>query len=97
LYGVAVAADSSIMADAWSSDFADMVSSTDSWSQAVNTYITGATNAFTTWASTVADIEEAAGLDLVSISNKVEGIVSANTSLVETLTQEDGVLDAMNL
>jgi hypothetical protein len=96
LYGVAISADSNIAAEAWSTDFASMINSTDQWKQDVDDYMAGAKEAFEQWAGVVATVKETTGKDLTELASNVSTITSANTELTEKLTNdEDGVIKAM--
>jgi hypothetical protein len=70
LYSVAVSADSRVVADAWSTDFASMVYDTDNWKQAVENYTDDAIAAFTKWQNAVTG--EGGIADL--IGNSVEDV-----------------------
>lgn len=95
LYGVALQTDSNIVTDAWSTEFATMTTKTDEWSTAVNSYMSGATAAFSKWGSTVSEVKATTGADLTSLSANVQSVVSENEALADALTGEDGVIAKM--
>lgn len=95
LYGVAITTDSRIASDAWSTDFASMTTKTDQWSQAVNTYIESSVDAFTNWASVVANIKQTTGGDLNELAMHVQSIVNENDAMADALNGEDGVIKSL--
>jgi hypothetical protein len=90
LYGIALSADSAIVTEAWTTDFAEMVAGTDKWNEAVTEYINGTTDAFEDWAEVVAEIKKTTGSDLDVISSKVNDVTTASEALVTALLGEDG-------
>lgn len=96
LYGVAVSADSNIAAEAWSTDFASMINSTDQWKQDVDSYMAGATEAFTQWAGVVATVKETTGSDINALSGNVKTLTDDHDTLTDAIvSEEDGLLTAM--
>jgi hypothetical protein len=96
LYQVALTTDSRVVADAWSTDFADMTYNTDSWMTAVDGYIDTVKLAFDDWASKIDIISTDTGTDLNSLADNVKEIVTESENLKNTLTGKDGVIAATN-
>lgn len=95
LYQISTTGNSAVIADAWSSDFADMTASTETWKTAVETYANNCTSAFTDWKNVITEVEKETGEDLTSLSNKVSNITSASKALADELTKDDGVIDKL--
>ena len=65
LYTIALTTDSAVREDAWSTDFDDMIYSTDKWQQSVNEYLGNVQSVFAEWETQVAKIRnETVGKDL---------------------------------
>lgn len=103
LYSTAVSADSRVVADAWSSDFASMVYDTDEWMQAVDEYAQGAIEAFQDWQSAVTGtngVTTIVGGSVEEVGGKVQDVTDKSHQLAETTTKEvipalDAELDAV--
>lgn len=90
LYGVALAADSKIAGEAWSTEFEIMTKSTTEWGVEVDKYITGVTNAFNEWEKVASTVEEVTGKDLSSVTAHVNDITTASDTLAKALLGENG-------
>ena len=90
LYNTAIGADSRVMAEAWSSSFADMTLDAENWDSAVEDYISGAKNAFNDWSDVVATIKETTGSDLTDLANKVSNVTTASNELATALFGTEG-------
>lgn len=104
LYSVAVTTDSRVVADAWSSDFADMVYDTDEWMSAVDQYVTDVELAFKEWSDAVHDpstgITAIVGGDVAAVGETVQGVTDKSAELAKTTTEKvipalDDELDAV--
>ncbi len=96
LYAVALTTDSRVVADAWSTDFNDMIYSTDDWAAAVDDYVAQVQDAFADWEEQVADIREnTVGEDLDNLKELVDGVTDASDELAEAITEDNGLLDAL--
>ena len=96
LYTIALTTDSRVAADAWSSDFQDMIYSTDEWRSAVDTYINDIQGAFQTYGYEMERIaNETIGTSLDTIKDKTGEVVDASNKLVSTITDDGGVIDAL--
>ena len=95
LYQISTNDNSAVIADAWSSDFADMTASTETWKVAVETYTNNCATAFTGWKSVVTEVEKETGKDLASLSEKVSSITTKSKELADELTKKDGVIDKL--
>lgn len=96
LYTIALTTDSRVAADAWSSDFQDMIYSTDEWRSAVDTYINDIQSAFQVYGYEMERIaNETIGTSLDTIKDKTEEVVDASDKLVSTITDDGGVIDAL--
>lgn len=96
LYQVALTTDSRVVADAWSTDFADMTYKTDDWMIAVDGYVDTVSSAFDEWSSQMDIIATDTGADLDSLDENIKDIVDESKNLRDTLTGEDGVIAAIN-
>ena len=96
LYSVALTTDSNVVADAWSTDFSDMMYQTEDWKTAVNDYIGQVQSAMSEYETQMDNIaEQTVGKDLDTITEKTEAITTANDALVETITKDGGVIDSI--
>jgi hypothetical protein len=88
LYSVAISADSRVIADAWSSDFSDMMNKTDEWKGHIDEYTVAAAASLSEWATVVSTVLESSGLD--KVDEAVGAITSESEKLKTTLIGEDG-------
>ena len=104
LYSVAVTTDSRVVADAWSSDFANMVYDTDEWMSAVDQYVADVELAFKEWSDAVHDpstgITAIVGGDVAAVGETVQGVTDKSAELAKTTTEKvipalDDELDAV--
>ena len=93
LYQVALTTDSRVVADAWSTDFADMTYNTEQWEIAVNDYVQKVEIAFGGWQEQLKDIAEDTSLD--TLEENIKDITDESEKLKETIIGEDGVVDAI--
>ena len=97
LYGIAIRTDSRVTADAWSTDFQDMIYSTEIWADECEVYIAQVTELFEEWGETSDDLnailEDTTGTidDIVRASDELAD--SINNNVVPGLQQE---LDLLN-
>ena len=96
LYQVALTTDSKVVADAWSTDFADMTYNTDDWMTAVNKYVEEVSLAFSEWSLEMDQIALETGTDLDNLESNIKDITTESERLKKTLTDKDGVIDAIN-
>lgn len=96
LYQVALTTDSRVVADAWSTDFADMTYNTEGWMIAVDEYVDTVGVAFDEWSSQMDTIATDTGADLNSVEENIKDIITESTNLRDTLTGEDGVIAAID-
>ena len=96
LYQVAITTDSNIIADAWSTDFADMTYRTEDWKNAVENYVKDTNLAFDGWEETIRRIkEETVGNNLDELALKTSSITSASDALAQSVLKDGGLLDAL--
>jgi uncharacterized protein YicC (UPF0701 family) len=97
LYQVAITTDSAVIADAWSTDFADMTEKTDQWMQAVNGYLDEVVIAFQEWEKESDRIaNETIGKDLDALEQNVKDITDKSEELVTKITDPvNGVIKAI--
>ena len=87
LYSIALTTDSRVVADAWSTDFADMTQKTEDWMNAVDGYLVQVRSAFAEWEAESDRIaNETVGTNLTDLKNKVGEIVSESENLVGTIS-----------
>ena len=86
LYSVALTTDSRVVADAWSTDFADMTQQTETWMNAVTDYLGQVRAAFAEWEQESDRIaNETVGTNLETVKQKVAGIVSESDAMVTSI------------
>ena len=93
LYQVALTTDSRVVADAWSTDFADMVYSTKDWQMAVNDYVDQVEVAFDDWHTQIQTIATDTSLDI--LEENIKDIVDESEKLKDTIMGDDGVINAI--
>ena len=97
LYTIALTTDSAVRVDAWSTDFDDMIYSTDKWQQSVNEYLGNVQSVFAEWETQVAKIrEETVGKDLDALKQKTKDIKDESKKLKDQIADpKDGVIKAI--
>ena len=98
LYKVAISADNRVVADAWSSNFSDMVFNTEQWMVEVTGYIGDVSLKFQEWNTTVKTLKEGTlGDNLDALAGKVKTITDESKNFVKILTDEkEGVISSLN-
>lgn len=96
LHQVALTTDARVVADAWSSEYSDMIFNTEDWMRHVTDYVHNVNDAFTEWNNNVNMIaNETLGPDLDSLESNVKDITDANDELTKSITGDGGVIDAI--
>lgn len=96
LHQVALTTDARVVADAWSSEYSDMIFNTEDWMRHVTDYVHNVNDAFTEWNNNVDMItNETLGPDLDSLESNVKDITNANDELTKSITGDGGVIDAI--
>ena len=96
LHQVALTTDARVVADAWSSEYSDMIFNTEDWMRHVTDYVHNVNDAFTEWNNNVDMIaNETLGPDLDSLESNVKDITDANDELTKSITGDGGVIDAI--
>lgn len=96
LHQVALTTDARVVADAWSSEYSDMIFNTEDWMRHVTDYVHNVNDAFTEWNNNVDMIaNETLGPDLDNLENNVKDITDANDELTKSITGDGGVIDAI--
>ena len=90
LYQVALTTDSRVVADAWSSDFNDMIYKTEEWKTAVNTYSKEASESLREWGDVVSQVLNESGLN--TLDQTIGNVTEQSGILRDTLVGEDGVI-----
>ena len=90
LYQVALTTDSRVVADAWSSDFNDMIYKTEEWKTAVNTYSKEASESLREWGNVVSQVLNESGLN--TLDQTIGNVTEQSEILRDTLVGEDGVI-----
>jgi hypothetical protein len=88
LHSVALSTDTRVVADAWSSDFTDMMATTEGWRSAVDGYFESAADSMNEWADVCAATLETSGLN--DLDGALKGIDDKSKALITTLMGEDG-------
>ena len=96
LHQVALTTDARVVADAWSTEYSDMIFNTEDWMRHVTDYVHNVNDAFTEWNNNVDMIaNETLGPDLDSLESNVKDITNANDELTKSITGDGGVIDAI--
>ena len=96
LYTTAVTVDSNIIADAWSTDFANMVYDTENWKDEVNHYLEETREAFGDFEDQMSVIRnETVGEDLDALAEKTNNITKKSKDLTTEITKSGGLLDSL--
>ena len=96
LHQVALTTDARVVADAWSSEYSDMIFNTEDWMRHVTDYVHNVNDAFIEWNNNVDMIaNETLGPDLDSLESNVKDITDANDELTKSITGDGGVIDAI--
>ena len=95
LHSIALQTDSRIASEAWTKDFAHMTTQTQKWMQNVDVYVQGVEASMERYQQGIDRVEEYAGLDLDSLKTKTQNIKDENKALAKSITEKDGLLDAM--
>ena len=93
LHAVAIADDSRVVEDAWSTSFNSMIYNTENWKDSVEEYVGNVEKAFKDFGSEMKNIEKDLGLN--KIEKSVSNITKESSKLKTELTKKDGVLDAV--
>lgn len=93
LYQVALTTDSRVVADAWSTDFNDMIYKTEEWTSAINDYTDKAASELAVWAETVNTVISGSGLD--NIDSELEKMAEESEKLKNVLVGDDGLIEAI--
>ena len=96
LHQVALTTDSRVIADAWSSDYSEMIFNTEDWMRAVTEYVGNVNLAFDEWEENVDTItNETLGPNLDTLEDNVKDITDANDALTDSIVKDGGVIDAI--
>ena len=96
LHQVALTTDSRVIADAWSSDYSEMIFNTEDWMRAVTEYVGNVNLAFDEWEANVETItNETLGPNLDALEDNVKDITDANDALTDSIVKDGGVIDAI--
>ena len=93
LYQVALTTDSRVVADAWSTDFADMAYNTGQWQKDVDDYIKKVKGEFADWQTQIQQISQDTSLD--TLEENIKDITDESEKLKETIIGENGVINAI--
>ena len=88
LYQIALTTDSRIVADAWSTDFADMTYNTEEWMAHVNDYVGQTKEVFIDWQETIDAIEQEVDADFENMETAVSDVTKASTDLKDEINDE---------
>lgn len=96
LHQVALTTDARVVADAWSSEYSDMIFNTEDWMRHVTDYVHNVNDAFNEWNNNVNIIaNETLGPNLDSLESNVKDITDANDALTDSIVKDGGVIDAI--
>lgn len=95
LYQVAISADSAIMQEAWSADYAAMLTDAETWSASMDEYLAGCEGSFQKWQTVVEEVQSVVGSNYTEIAENVESITTANDELTEEILKDGGVIDTI--
>lgn len=88
LYKIAISTDNKVIADAWSSNFNDMVFNTEQWKVDVARYVGEVSGAFKQWKTDLDNLKLKTELD--DLAGKTKEITTESDNLRKTLIGEDG-------
>lgn len=94
LYQVALTTDSRVVADAWSTDFADMTYRTDEWMNNVNDYIGQVEEKFIEWQDVIDEVESNVNVDFTNMETAIGLVTSASKALRDEIV--DDVIPAID-
>ena len=96
LYQTAISADSRAVADAWSTDYANMITDTQNWQEKVDDYAELCIGSMQKWQAVVTTVQQTTGMSYDEIAAKVHSVVTESEALVKAITDpENGVIQAM--
>lgn len=96
LYTVAISTDTRVVADAWSTQYANMTQNTEEWMFNVDSYVEGVKVAFGEWEAQMAQIEEETiGPDLDALTERTQTLTTKSQKLADTILGKNGVLNAI--
>lgn len=85
LYQVALTTDSRVVADAWSTDFADMTYNTEEWMAHVNDYVGQTKEVFIDWQETIDAIEQEVDADFENMETAVKDVTTESDKLAKEI------------
>lgn len=85
LHAIALTTDNRVITEAWSSGINDMVVQTEYFINEVENYLQDAEIAFTEWANMMSNIATDVGVDMSSLGEKVQNIVSNSDKLSDII------------
>lgn len=88
LYQVALTTDSRVVADAWSTDFADMTYRTDEWMSSVTDYVNQTEEKFIEWQNVIDEVEKNVDVDFTNMENAVKDVTTESTTLADTINNK---------
>ena len=97
LYSVALTTDSRVVKDAWSTDFSDMIYSTDQWMRNVINYVDEVQLAFKEWQNAISGsdgVEHIIGGSLEEVASNVDSVTNKSEELANTISEN--VIPALN-
>ena len=96
LYGIAIAEDTRIIEDAWSTDFNTMTEHTQDWKQAVDNYVVEVKDIFYDYEEEMDQIANETGVSLNKIETSVSDVTRESNNLKDALIGEDGLIKAFD-
>ena len=84
-YGIAIETDNRVVADSWSTTFADILKSTEDWNTEVSNYLGESETSFTKWQEIVNQVATDTGLDMKTLASTVKGVTDESDALKESL------------
>ena len=97
IYNIALQQDTNATADAWGTNYADMIDSSNEWRTAVTSHASKVNSAFQTWGSTMEVLAQRAGVSMDQLASSVGKVTNESDALLQKLTAPGGVLDQIKV
>ena len=97
IFNIALQQDTNATADAWGSDYADMIDFSDEWKAAVTSHASKVNSAFQTWGTTMDVLAQRVGVSMEQLAGSVGKVTNESDALLQKLTAPGGVLDQIKV
>ena len=90
LYGVAIDTDNRVIADSWSTTFADLTTDTSQWTTSVTTYLNESAIQLENWEKVMATVTDIVTGDCKNLADSIGKVTDASQDLRNTLLGSEG-------